>query len=157
MQTVGVRPGIVESMHACLLTGKDKETEPFVSPLLMPYLCKPRFASKQLNHFPKVSKWVITKPSQTLCGFKILRTRKKCPHQRGLSVCTGSPHPHPGAHGRWFHVSESVKQPLWDRCTGWERKLKLKTKISPWKPQRCRQRTFFKSLWYTHRKRAILH
>lgn len=46
MQTVGISPRIVESKHTCPLTGKDKETAPFVSRLLMPYLCKPRFASK---------------------------------------------------------------------------------------------------------------
>lgn len=46
MQTVGISPRIVESTDTCLLTGKDKKTAPFVSRLLMPYLCKPRFASK---------------------------------------------------------------------------------------------------------------
>lgn len=62
-QTVGVSPGTGENTHACLLTGKDKETAPFVSPQLMPYLCKPRFAPK-----PRGGRWAIKQFSK---GFQM--------------------------------------------------------------------------------------
>lgn len=84
-----------------------------------------KVGDEQLNNFPKVSKWVITTPAQTLCGFKIVRTRRSVLIREAWECVLGPPE-HMG--GGFRFQSLWNKQPLWDRCTHWERKLKLKTK-----------------------------
>lgn len=46
---------------------------------------------EQLNNFPKVSKWVITTPAQTLCGFKIVRTRRRVLIREAWVCVLGAP------------------------------------------------------------------
>lgn len=119
------------SIPACL-QGKIKRLHPLSPDYSCPtcasqgLLQSQKVGDEQLNNFPKVSKWVITTSAQTLCGFKIVRTWRSVLIREAWVCVLGAPPA--GAHGKWFHVSESVKQPLWDRCTHWERKLKLKTK-----------------------------
>lgn len=117
MQTVGISPRIVESKHTCLLTGKDKETAPFVSRLLTPYLCNQgllqsqKVGDEQLNNFPKVSKWVITTPAQTLCGFKIVRTWRNVLIRETWVCVLGAPPPEHMGSGFMF-------QSLWNSHCG---------------------------------------
>lgn len=114
MQTVGISPRIVESKHTCLLTGKDKETAPFVSRLLTPYLCKPRFASKPKGRrwaIKQFSKWVITTPAQTLCGFKIVRTWRNVLIRETWVCVLGAPPPEHMGSGFMF-------QSLWNSHCG---------------------------------------
>lgn len=100
------------SIPACL-QGKI-ETAPFVSQLLTPYLCKPRFASKPKGRrwaIKQFSKWVITTPAQTLCGFKIVRTWRNVLIRETWVCVLGAPPPEHMGSGFMF-------QSLWNSHCG---------------------------------------
>lgn len=104
------------SIPACL-QGKIKRLHP-----LSPDYSRPTCASQgllqsqkvgdeQLNNFPKVSKWVITTPAQTLCGFKIVRTWRNVLIRETWVCVLGAPPPEHMGSGFMF-------QSLWNSHCG---------------------------------------